>query len=261
MGSFYTDGMEPGPRSRVVLIGASNMTRGFAVLCRIAQRTFEAPVEILAAVGHGRSYGLRSNVLGRALPSVLESGLWGALAAGPPAPTVALVGDVGNDVLYGVGVPEILGWVDETLRRLKARGARLVLTSLPPPARALSRTHFQIFRTVFFPARHLTYERMREAVPALERGLQDLARAHEARYVDLQPEWYGFDPIHIRPWKCRRAWEEILGHGAAGCPRVGIARSLATYRLFPERQWMFGHEMRRAQPCGRLAGGSTVSLY
>jgi Asp-tRNA(Asn)/Glu-tRNA(Gln) amidotransferase A subunit family amidase len=248
-------------RSRFVLMGASNMTRGLAVLCRIAQRTFEAPVDIQAAVGLGRSYGLRSSMLGRALPSVLDSGLWAALAGRPSVPTVALVGDVGNDVIYGVAVPEILGWVDETLRRLKAHGARLVLTSLPPSAHTLSRAHFHIFRTFFYPARHLTYERLREAAPALERGLQDLARVHEARYVVLRPEWYGLDPIHIQPWKYRRAWEEILGHGAASCPRVGLAQSLAAFRLLPERQWMFGREMRRAQPCWRMAGGSTVSLY
>jgi hypothetical protein len=98
-------------------------------------------------------------------------------------------------------------------------------------------------------------------VSALEQGLGDLARTHGARYVALKPEWYGLDPIHIRPWRCRRAWAEILGEGAIPGPRVGIARAIATYRLFPERQWMFGREMRRAQPCSRLATGSTVSLY
>jgi hypothetical protein len=252
----------PSPRPRLVLIGASNMTRGFAVLCQLARRSFGEPVDIAAAIGHGRSYGLTSNVLGRRLPSVLACGLWPVLdAASPASTTTAVVGDVGNDILYGIPVPEILGWVDETLRRLKARSARLILTSLPAPAHSLSRVHFEIFRTVFFPARKLRYEQVRPMVAALEDGLRALAGTHRARYVELKPEWYGFDPIHIRPGKCRRAWQEFVGDGAVACPRVGIARSLATYRLFPERQWMFGHEMRRTQPCWRLATGSTVSLY
>jgi hypothetical protein len=244
-----------------VLIGASNMTRGFAVLCRLVRRTFGEPVEIVAAIGHGRSYGLTSNVLGRRLPSVLECGLWRVLAEGSPSSTVAVVGDVGNDLLYGATVPDIVSWVDETLRRLKTGGAQLVLTSLPPPAHTLSRVHFEIFRTFFFPARKLRYERVRPMVAELEDGLRGLAAAHDARYVPLRPEWYGFDPIHIRPWKCRQAWQEILADGAAPCPPVGIIGSLATYRLFPERQWLFGHEMRRVQPCWRLPTGTTVALY
>jgi hypothetical protein len=248
-------------RPRVVLIGASNMTRGFAVLCQLTRCTFGEPVEIAAAIGHGRSYGLTSTMLGRRLPSVLECGLWRALAEGAPSSTTAVIGDVGNDILYGAAVPDILSWVDETLRRLKAAGARLILTSLPPPVHHLSRFHFEIFRTVFYPARKLRYDRTRPMVAQLEVGLRAAAATYGAHYVELRPEWYGFDPIHIQPWKCRRAWQEILGDGAAVCPRVGIARSLATYRLFPERQWMFGREMRRPQPCWRLPTGSTVSLY
>jgi hypothetical protein len=252
------------PNQRVVLIGASNMTRGLAVLIETCRRAWGDPVEIMAALGHGRSYGLTSNVLGRRLPSILECGLWRALDDAGPTPAVAVVGDVGNDVLYGAPVPQILAWVDEVLTRLGSRGVRTILTSLPPPALTVSRAHFHFFRTVFFPARKLRFESTRVAVPALDQGLRDLAVRHNTVFVELRPEWYRIDPIHIRPGRCRRAWAEILtaaaGTPVSPCPRVGI-RSLGTYRLFPERQWMFGREMRRDQPCGRLPAATTISLY
>ncbi|HEX5635248.1 MAG TPA: hypothetical protein VFX50_18520 [Gemmatimonadales bacterium] len=239
------------------------MTRGFAVLSELCTRVPGEPVELLAAIGHGRSFGMPSSVLGRGLPGILQCGLWRALDARPAPVTRAVVGDVGNDLLYGAPVDTILAWVDECLRRLRAAGAEVVLTSLPPHVRTLSRARFLAFRTLFFPARHLTYEGMRPAVAALDDGLQKLAQAHGVALAPLRPEWYGFDPIHIRPWHCRRAWGEILAFGGPPlcCPRVGIVRSLATYRLFPERQWLFGREMQRPQPCRRLADGTSFSFY
>jgi hypothetical protein len=248
---------------RVVFIGASNMTRGFAVLRELARRTWGEPVSVLAAIGHGRAYGLPSSLFGRALPSVLDCGLWRALEAGGPAPTTAVVGDVGNDFVYGAPVDAVLGSVEECLRRLRAGGARTVLTSLPPPVLGISRLRFEVFRKLFFPARHLTYPALGASLTALEQGLRALAAAHGAAHVELRPEWYGLDPIHIRPLRCRDAWRHVLRAAAEApdCPRVGFVRAMETYRLFPERQWLFGREMRRAQPCVRLATGSTVALY
>lgn len=251
------------PRQRIVLLGASNMTRGFAVLSQMCRRTWGDPIEIVAAVGHGRSYGLVSSVLGRRLPSLRDCGLWRVLDEAADVPTLAVVGDVGNDLLYGASVPEILGWVDDCLRRLSARGARVILTSLPPPVHDLARWHFLLFRTLFFPARRLRFEQLQSEVPALEEGLRERGRAHGVRFVELRPEWYGFDPIHIRPGRCRQAWAEILSADTAAAPgpRAGLWRSLATYRMFPEQQWMFGREMREDQPCRRLPSGTTISLY
>ena len=37
----------------------------------------------------------------------------------PPVPTRALVTDVGNDIVYGYSVGQILAWVDEALNRLQ----------------------------------------------------------------------------------------------------------------------------------------------
>jgi hypothetical protein len=256
--------MNPGAsHTRVVLLGASNLTRGFAVVTELVRRTFGEPCEIVAAIGHGRSYGMASSVFGRRLPSILECGLWPALEAAPPTPTVAVVGDVGNDVLYGAPVEQILKWVSECVRRLRDRGAVVVVTSLPAPTRTGGRAHFLTFRALFFPARALEYEIMQTTVRALDEGLRDLARDQGARFVEMQPAWYGFDPIHISPLACRAAWRDILSGlaEAPACPRVGVARSLLTYRLLPEQQWLFGREMRTAQPCGRLRSGTTISLY
>ena len=121
----------PGGPRRIVLLGASNLTRGISAVLVEAERHFGSPLEVYAALGHGRSYGMTSRILFRSLPGITECGIWNALAALPAAPTAALVTDVGNDLLYGATPATILHWVDECLRRLAERNARAVLTLLP----------------------------------------------------------------------------------------------------------------------------------
>ncbi len=94
-------------RPCVVLLGASNLTRGISTVVGMARGIVGEPSEFLIAMGHGRSYGQRSSVLGRSLPGITQCGLWEALrhARGP---TSALITDIGNDVIYGVPVETIL---------------------------------------------------------------------------------------------------------------------------------------------------------
>src|SRR5687768_14330413 len=116
---------------RLVALGASNLTRGFPVVVATARSAFGPGVEILAAHGLGRSYGMESRVLARTLPAILDCGLWAALDARPRTPTRALVTDVGNDILYGASADQILRWVATAVERLSQAGAEIVLTGLP----------------------------------------------------------------------------------------------------------------------------------
>ena len=102
---------------RAVLIGASNLTRGMATSLKTVQTIWPPPMEILVAAGLGRSYGLTSRILGRSLPSILTCGLWEKLKQGPSLPTAALLTDVGNDLLYGASVKQLVSWVDTCLER------------------------------------------------------------------------------------------------------------------------------------------------
>src|SRR5262249_14377181 len=103
---------------RLVVLGASNLTRGFPALLRVARGAWGDGLEVFGALGHGRSYGKRSHVLFRGLPGILESGLWPQLEAQPRLPGRALLTDVGNDILYHVPVDTILAWVAECVARL-----------------------------------------------------------------------------------------------------------------------------------------------
>jgi hypothetical protein len=245
---------------RVVALGASNLTRGFQTVISSARVAWGPGVEVVAALGHGRAYGSRSRFLVRELPPILESGLWRRLETTSPVPTRALVTDVGNEILYGFPVERILGWVDEALRRLGRHTDDIVLTDLPmASARRLSRAKFRAFTAVVAPSCRLSLDQVLERAERVNAGLAALAAERRVRLFRLEPSWYGFDPIHIRPALWRTAWSGILGVEQGG--DRSAAESLRLYLMRPERQWLFGVEQVVPQTGALLPAGGRVWLY
>jgi hypothetical protein len=210
--------------ARIVALGASNLTRGLHAVVTAARDEYGRDVEIVAALGHGRSYGADSTILARTLPGILQSGLWSALDALPPAATRAIVSDVGNDILYGFSAAQILDWVRDTVVRLRRHTPDVVLAGLPPIAEQhLSEAKFLLMRSVLFPRCRLSLSEVAAAASAVEQGLRQLSAAEQLRFVEMQPEWYSFDPIHIRPSLWQPVWREIIA-GHAGQERRRLSR-------------------------------------
>ena len=141
-----------GDITRVVALGASNLTRGLHTVVSTARTAWGPEVEVLGALGHGRSYGAPSRLVVRTLPGILQSGLWQKLSSLPTARTRALVTDVGNDILYGFPEDQILEWVEDAVERLLKFTPDVVLTDLPLASiRRLSTPTFFAFRSVLVP--------------------------------------------------------------------------------------------------------------
>lgn len=258
---------ERAPERRVVLLGASNLTRGVATVVETSGRMWGRPLEVFAALGHGRSYGLHSSVLGRRLPGIAGCELWDELARRPKLPTAALVTDIGNDLLYEQPLEQIVAWIERCLDRLSESGAHIVVTRLPVGhLDDLSEARFRFFRAVFVPRCRLDLAEMLRRAYELDARISELAGRYEVRSVAQRPEWYGLDPIHIRRRHVPGAWHEILSAWANGADRPGAARgslwqAWQVRRLAPARRWIFGLEQRRDQPSGRLRDGTTIALY
>lgn len=249
--------------ARIVALGASNLTRGFRTIVSTARSVWGPDVEILAAFGHGRSYGAPSQFLFRTLPGILKSGLWTELERRPPMMTRALVTDVGNDILYGFSVERTVGWVEEVLRRLRRVTQDIVLTGLPLAAvYRLSRIKFLVFRSMLVPSCRLTLAKVIENAERVNEGLLRLSQMYGAKFVHLPPAWYGFDPIHVRPSCWRTAWQEILGESVPGSREVrSMVESVRLYLMRPERRSVFGIEQVTPQSGVALRPGGQVWLY
>jgi hypothetical protein len=255
------------PARRVILLGASNLTRAIGTVVETALGLWGGPLEVLAALGHGRSFGLRKAVLWRELPGITTCGLWQALKNGPVLPAAALVTDIGNDLLYEVPAPEIVDWLQWCLDRVQNASDRVVLTSLPLFAlEGLNRARYTLLRRIIFPNSRLTLEALVERSHALDRRLREIARARGLRLVEPRREWYGLDRIHFQMRHWARAWGDILAPWAEQVPlsrasRPSFWRWLYLRRLRPELRWLFGKEQRQAQPAGLLSDGTTIAFY
>lgn len=249
--------------ARIVALGASNLTRGLQSVVAVGRERYGRDVEIVAALGHGRSYGADSQFLARSLPGILQSGIWRALDTLPPADTLAIVSDVGNDILYQHSPAQILDWVHATVDRLERHTKDIVIAGLPNGGIAkLSPAKFTLFRSILFPPCRLSLAEVTEAAAVVEAGLIALAKSRGCRFVPMRSEWYSFDPIHIRPSLWQPVWRHLLtGDSVSAHQPLSRFEWIQVYRLRPERRRMFGVEQVTPQHGRRLPLGGRVWLY
>jgi hypothetical protein len=254
------------PTRRLILVGASNLTRGLATATAVARRNWGEPFDLLAAPGNGRSYGWATNILGRQLGSIIDCGLWRSWARLSDLPTSAVVTDVGNDVMYGATVDEILSWVKTVFVRLQNRGVRTVVTGLPlERIRLLKPRQYTFVRGLLFPGNTLDFSAALARSEAVDAGLRKLAADQGATFVEPRLEWYGWDPIHLRRATWGAAWSAILAglEPTTTVEPAGVApwSWLASQFWRPEERRLFGFEQRRAQPSVYFADGSRLSIF
>ncbi len=255
------------PTHRAILLGASNLTRSFSIVVETARLTWCEPIEIMAAMGHGRSYVQDSRVWARKISGIFFCELWHHLEQRPSLPTAALVTDIGNDLLYGVPVDRLVERVAGCLERLAEVGATTIVTR--PPLASLQRlgeARFRFFRRLLFPASRLTLTAATDLAHSLDDRLAQFASWPKTSVISAPSQWYGLDPIHLRRRVWRQAWPALLSawreqHPSPVVPRSSWWRSAYLAALAPWEDAWFGIPRHCDQPCGKLSDGTTISLY
>lgn len=274
------DGAAPAgglPRPLVVAIGASNLSRGLSRLVAVSQAWAGGPIDLVVAAGHGRSFGANSRVWNRRLPSILGCGLWRSLdrlladQAAADRPKVAIMTDIGNDLLYGFTVEQLASWVEETLVRLRQRGFQVVITRLPLASIAgVGPFQYRLLKTVFVPGCPLSLEQVRDRSAEIDAAIVDRAGTFAATVIDQPADWYGCDAIHLRRSSLAQLWAAAAAcWDYPGLPR----RDARAPRWFAWTAWvqlgMAAAEVRSLnrvmlftrQPAVQLADTTRVFLY
>ena len=251
----------------MVLLGASNLTRSFPTVVETVRQTWSEPVEIMAAMGHGRSYGQDSSVFGKKNSGIFPCALWQDLQNRKRLPTAALVTDIGNDMLYGVSTDQMLDWVERCLDRLAEAGATTIVTQLPAESiERLGERRFQFFRRILFPRSTLTLADARVLVREINERLVEIGQKRKISVISASRTRYGFDPIHIKRSVMRNAWPALLAAWRAINGPLSITPSslpMVAYlsALEPRDYSRFGFQRHVMQPNGRLNDGTTISIY
>ncbi|MFM8635109.1 MAG: hypothetical protein ACKOEX_09910 [Planctomycetia bacterium] len=211
----------------IVVLGASNVSRGLARLAAVVTSRHKGPVDLFLAAGHGRSYGANSRVFMRRLPSIVGCGLWRALdreGVGTERPVHALITDIGNDLLYGFPDHQLAAWVRESLARLTRLGANVAITRLPMASiDRVGPLRYRALRTLYVPGCRLSLAEMKEAAMRMDHAVAVMAREFGAIVIDQPGEWYGLDAIHVR-----RRYLDTLWHRA--CDAWGVATEVRRRR-------------------------------
>ena len=253
------------PRPRVVVLGASNVSRGLSRLVATVE-TRSPGADLFVAAGHGRGYGVNTRVAARRLPSILGSGLWRGLDRQGGAAPVALVTDVGNELLYGLTAEQVASWVRESVRRLADRGATIAITRLPMASiAAVGAVRYRALRTFFVPGCRLSLADLKDAATRLDADLQAIAGDFRAQVIEQPVHWYGFDTLHVRRRHLDDLWHmacEAWGFPVVESPARSSVATWARVGTKAAEVRSLGGVMRfTRQPVLPLRSGGMLSLY
>lgn len=260
----------------VILLGASNLTRGLSIVFETARLSLGSSVHVIAALGHGRSYGAPSRVILRSLPGILQSGLWSALEQTcrnnrNPITPVALITDIGNDIIYGSSPAQILDWINTVVDRLRTRGADIAVTTLPIASlQRVPRWQARLVKMVTYPGKGPALDQALTRAVEVDQRVRALAAERDLHLIEQQADWYGFDPIHIRKRDWPRAAAAMLAPLRPQQRAMNINRRLARGSLarwlrlrtaLPLEFRLAGLALGRPQPARRFPDNSVLSLY
>lgn len=259
----------PPERHRLIVLGASNCARGIVSLVNTARSLAQTPIDLYGAIGHGRSYRHETTVIVRRLPGILHCGLWDDLPSDSEIPSIGLVTDVGNDLLYGAEPDQVAEWVEACLQRLTENGSRLVITELPLSTLSeLGPRKFWLFSRLFFPFCQLSLTEALQKAKVLNDRLLELAKRWNATVIRPMPEWYGVDPIHVRYAEYPRAWSHMLQSVLGSTEGDAEVTSSMSWRMkmrlawvVPQRRKLWKWVQSTAQPSLILEDGSRIAVY
>jgi hypothetical protein len=99
----------------------------------------------------------------------------------------------------------------------------------------------------------------------LDDRIRALGERRNVVTIEMEPHWYGLDPVHLLRRHWETAWSGILEPWTSDGPVSPDSRSWRRWarlrRTMPEQWWLLGRELGRPQPAVRLADGTTIALY
>jgi len=196
----------------LILLGASNLSRGCFAFSRYMKAClYPRPVEVLIASGPGRGYYASGGLLNVNYPPICSSDIF-ELAHNKSrsgSQVVALVTDIGNDIMYGVSTERLIETIHQIFSKLQSMNAEIFYTTLPVAfEKEVNPIWFYVFRSLLFPYSRVSFDEATGGIIATNKFLRGSVSENLHLISDMN-RFLGYDEIHYGWLRAHRAWSHV----------------------------------------------------
>lgn len=213
-----------------ILLGASNLSRGCFALSRLLKANLHPrKVEVLIASGPGRAYCASGGLLNVTYPPIHSSEIFEVARNKSECgyQVVALVTDIGNDIMYGVSAEQVIETIQQIFDKLQSMNAKIFYTTLPIAfEKGVHPAWFYILRSLLLPFSRVTYDQATAGIIGVNKFLRESAGKCGHLISDMD-RYLGFDKIHYGWLRANNAWSQVarnmLGEmGVEGAKEISL---------------------------------------
>ena len=204
--------MAPSPHIVFILMGASNLARGYSMLTRHISSCFgKNNTEFLNALGPGRGYCARGGTFNFTYPPIQDCRILETANKKSCDTRAVLITDIGNDLMYGVSADTLIESLDGLIDRALQFDAEIFITSIHVNLkRDVSQTTFFILKFFFYPGSSITYKKTDLFIIKVNSYLKEKSGQNQRIHLISGMESFaGADKIHYSLFKTHSAWEKI----------------------------------------------------
>jgi len=122
---------------------------------------------------------------------------------------VALITDIGNDIMYNVSAEKIIGGLQYICNALDGFETNIFITPIPVDLENdISEFHFQILRQVYFPKSSVKYFQASNNITVINKFILQSSNQKMTVINDMKP-FCGIDKIHYSIFKSQSAWSHV----------------------------------------------------
>ena len=195
-----------------IFLGASNLARSFHGLKYCIERCIlPRPAIFMHAMGPGRGYLSRGGILNTVYSPILNCGILEAARNKKIKDqlVVALITDIGNDIMYGVSSEKIIDGLQYLINTLCEFKTNIFITSIPVDLENdISELHFHIIRQIYFPKSPVKYSQASNNIKAINKFILQSSNK-KITTIDDMKQFCGIDKIHYSILKSQSAWCHI----------------------------------------------------
>jgi hypothetical protein len=221
----------------LVLLGASNLSRGcFAFARHMKACLHPRKVDVLIASGPGRGYCVLGGLLAVKYPPIYSCDIFEVAQSKSESgyQVIALVTDIGNDIMYGVSIENLIDTLQQVFTRLQSMNAEIFFTTLPVAfEKEVHPAWFYILRSLLLPFSRVSYDEAVTGIVEVNRYLRKFT-SEKFHLIPDMDKYIGFDEIHYRWLRAHHAWSHVATAmldvlGVEVTQEITLSRMLQSY--------------------------------